>query len=561
MSKRRTIKRKVKGKGKGRSSAGHQSAPSLRANAVAKPLLQQATTHQVAGRYAQSRELYQKATVADPKCAEAHFGLGQAIGRLGNPKEGIRHTQVAINLAPREPRYHASLADLLFTLVQCDESMAAARRALDLDERCLTAYYVLANNLERLLRFDDGLACLQKAESIAPQEVYTQVMLARLERRNKNNQAALARLTQLWESGQAKGEYERRALFEWASVLDRLGKYDEAYKAIEQYGQSMSATPAAKRWDRTARPRRIESYQNALTPELFEKWSSDNWKPDVQSAPTFLVGFPRSGTTMTEQILAAHADIITADERPFFSRVRSAWARMVGPNDADVYGMFDRLTVENANDLRQLYWECVHAECAQADVQSRVFVDKLPLNIMDLGLINAVFPDAKVIVALRDPRDVCLSCIMQDFVLNNAMIHFLTLPDTAAFYAQVMGLYLSLRDKMTLGAIEVRYEDTVSDLESQARRILQLLDLEWDQSVLDFHTKVAGKAISTPSFEAVAQPVHRGAIGRWAHYMKPFEAVRPLLDPFVSAFGYSPNEDVMACPTEECASDGRSEDV
>jgi len=239
---------------------------------------------------------------------------------------------------------------------------------------------------------------------------------------------------------------------------------------------------------------------------------------------------------MTEQILAAHSKIMTADERPYVSKLRSAWARLVGES-ADAGDMFDRLTIDGARQLRSVYWDSVGQDGLQLG-EDTVFIDKLPLNIIDIGLINVVFPDAKILVALRDPRDVCLSCLMQDFSLNHAMIHFLRLDDTTEFYEKVMGFYLAVRDQLTLHRIEFHYEDTVGDLEEQANRILEFLGAGWDPEVLRFYERARGKVISTPSFEAVTQPVHRGAIGRWKHYQKYFQPYQSRLQPFVEAFGY-----------------------
>jgi len=118
------------------------------------------------------------------------------------------------------------------------------------------------------------------------------------------------------------------------------------------------------------------------------------------------------------------------------------------------------------------------------------------------------------------------------------MIHFLTLEGAAKFYAAVMDYYLFMRDKLTLDMIEIRYEETVSDLETQAKKLLSHLNLDWDPGVLSFHEKAKERFISTPSFEAVTKPVHRGAVGRWKNYRKAFEPVLPILDRFVREFGY-----------------------
>lgn len=532
MTKRRRNQRKNKrSKPKGRSQSNISAA---RSPAI-RDILSRASILHRSGRHAEARPLYQQVLTIDPENAYAHFGLGQCVGRLGNTDKGIRLARRAVELDPNNAQYQVSLADLLFSAVRIDESMQAARKALEVDSQSVSARCVLASGLERHQEIREGIHILLQAENISPRDVYVQTLLARLERRNKDYRSALRRLENIMGRPGVEAEYRRRALFELASVLDRLGEYEKAYQAIDEYGRLTLETPQAQRLNPRARPARIASYKAGMTPELLANWTTTHYEK-CRPAPVFLVGFPRSGTTMTEQILAAHSRIQTSDEQPYVNLMRSAWVRMVEGSD-DVRRMFDRLTIEGACELRRLYWNAVDNDFPQLKPET-IFIDKLPLNLIDIGLINVIFPDAKVIVALRDPRDVCLSCLMQDFALNNAMIHFCRLEDTAAFYEQVMGFYLAVRDILTVAKIEIRYEDTVTDLESQARRVFEFLGAEWEPETLRFYEKARTRTISTPSFEAVAQPVHRSAIGRWRHYRQFFGPILPRLAPYVRAFGY-----------------------
>ena len=157
---------------------------------------------------------------------------------------------------------------------------------------------------------------------------------------------------------------------------------------------------------------------------------------------------------------------------------------------------------------------------------------------MHIGLINLVFPEAKIIVALRDPRDCCLSSFMQDFELNSAMIHFLTLDGAVNFYSQVMGSWLHFRDITTLSHITVRYEDTVQDLEFEAKKLIDYLGLNWEADILQFHQRAKERVIATPSYVAVTEPVHTRAIGRWQNYQEQFAPLLPKLEPFLREFKY-----------------------
>ncbi|MHC4967170.1 MAG: sulfotransferase family protein, partial [Planctomycetota bacterium] len=294
-------------------------------------------------------------------------------------------------------------------------------------------------------------------------------------------------------------------------------------------------TPAAKRTDRDASMKLVDGYKAVATAELLSKWERESFDDD-RPRPSFLVGFPRSGTTLTEQVMAAHPEVVTADEKPVLDPVTGQMAAWFSGDD--IPGMLSQLDRNDIMRLRDAYWKQAE-KVMEMELSDKVYVDKLPLNMIHLPLINVMFPEARIIVALRDPRDVCLSCFMQRFGLNPAMINFLWWERTAEFYAKVMDLWLELRDKVTLDYIEVRYEDTVDDFESQARRLIDFLGVEWDEGVLEFHRKARKKFISTPSFTAVSQKIYKRSAGRWRNYESQVQRVSGTLSRFIEAFGYA----------------------
>jgi hypothetical protein len=237
-----------------------------------------------------------------------------------------------------------------------------------------------------------------------------------------------------------------------------------------------------------------------------------------------------------EQVLGAHPAIVTTAEEDLLAPMRQQLGGSVGDPEDTPAGM-RRLDRARIISLRERYWAEAKA-LVGADPGGPLLLDKLPLNIVHLGLINAVFPDAPVIVALRDPRDCCLSAFMQSFSMNFGMVNFLSLDRTTAFYAEVMGLHLHLRRMLTLRTVEVRYEDTVDDLRGQARRMLDLLGLPWDEDVMRFHERSRERVVKTPSYEGVARPVHRGSLGRWSRYERHLAPWLPRIAPFIDAFGY-----------------------
>jgi len=246
----------------------------------------------------------------------------------------------------------------------------------------------------------------------------------------------------------------------------------------------------------------------------------------------FLVGFPRSGTTLLDQFLDAHGDIQVIEELPVLLPLRNE----VQADGGYPEGLAD-LSVEKINELRALYLS--QLEEAGFDPQATTVINKLPLNLIHVGLLARIFPEARLILALRHPVDAVLSCFMQDFQLNASMAYFLTLKDSAALYEAVMSLWGQYRDMLSLNVAEVRYEDLIADPKAALADTLSLLELSWEEGQGDHvaHAHARG-SIRTPSYGQVTQPLYDRAADRWRRYETHLEGVLPRLVPFVRDFGY-----------------------
>lgn len=498
-------------------------------------LLEQAKAYHRRGRFEQAGDLYARALAARPRDVGALANYALVLAKLGSRKRALEMLRRALGLDPRNADLHARLGNVLLTEGCLDEAQRSARRAAELDRANGTAHRILATCHLRSHRLDQATAAGERALSIDPADEKTDVLMGVVERRRGDLEAARSRLSRIAEAS-SDPEVAGRALKELGHVLDRLGEYDAAFETFTRAGEVLARTPTATRIDRDTFIDMVAEYRAGITREVLS--SAAAAPDDGLPTPAFLVGFPRSGTTMTEQVLAAHPSVVTTDEAPLIPAVKEELVWTVG--EADLATMIGRLDAPTIGKLRALYWKRAAEELGveARDLGGKVFIDKLPLNLVNLGLLNVLFPAARVIVALRDPRDVCLSCFMQPFKLNRSLVNFLQWERTGELYARVMDLWLHLRGLITLEATAVRYEDTVRDLETASRRILGLLDLEWHERVARFHELARSRAISTPSYAAVVQPVHSRAVGRWRNYAAPIARIAPKLDPFVAAFGY-----------------------
>jgi hypothetical protein len=207
------------------------------------------------------------------------------------------------------------------------------------------------------------------------------------------------------------------------------------------------------------------------------------------------------------------------------------------PATTTILTMLDRTPKRRFAEARQNYWSRTEAMLDEP-IGERMLMDKNPELTYLIPLVNCVFPEMKILFALRDPRDVVLSCFMQKLPLNSISVNYLSLDETARKYAHVMHHWLATREHLTADWIELRYEDTVENLEAQARRLLEFLGLPWQESVLQFHRRAREKLVRSPTYEAVTEPIHKRAVGRWKNYERHLEPYMGVLGPYLDEFSY-----------------------
>lgn len=483
--------------------------------------------------------LYKEVLAAHPDNTEALGSLGFVYGITGRAvSKGLSLMERALTLDPGSSDIRCKIARVRMLKVEPDVALEHLLEVIEAEPRRLEALSMAAQCCEHLNQLHKARDFAQRAVAVRRNDPEANLILAQIDSREKRFDEAKTRLKKLVSKSTLPADIHHRALTELGFVLDKIGEYETAYDAFRKAGEEIAKTPLAARVDSELVYKRLDAYRGRVTRDLVGRFSGEQFDTP---APTFLVGFPRSGTTMTEQVMAAHPAVVTSDEHPLIDQLGRAL--MEGASDPlDVPSQLETLDADRVRALRAIYWEQAKSKLGHslADLDGKVFVDKLPPNIVDLAMINTVFPDAKIIVALRDPRDVCLSGFMQWFVPNPAMVQLLQLDSAARFYAAVMGLYLDMKPNLTLPLLEIRYEDTVSDLEPQARRIIEHLDLEWHDDLLNFHEKAKQRAIRTPSYAAVTEKVHTRAIARWKNYSSQFAPFQAILSPAIEAFGYDP---------------------
>lgn len=433
--------------------------------------------------------------------ALTHYGLGVACNQSGD----VARARTAFFAALKhDPRHVASLVALAKFAV-ADANPAQAR---DLAQRAL---------------------------DVEPHRPEPNLILARLDLADKQLGAAERRVRSLIDQlGLARIEDQASAFIILGDVLDELGRYGEAFAAYrtgkdkfrlmgeKQFSADgrVSARDAADAIHRNFRHHPIEPPLRPLKAPS-----------DLACEHVFLLGFPRSGTTLLEQVLASHPNVVNLQELPALAAASGDLL-----DQPDGYFQICTLSDENWQAMRQAYWTSVRG--FGVEPSGKVFVDKMPLNTVWLPIIWALFPNAKVLFAVRDPRDVVLSCFRRAFDLNRAMYEFISLDGAARYYDTVMRAGETYRAACPLPVFEVRHETLVSDFEPELHRICEFLHLDWSDELLGFAEKARSRRIRTPSARQVVRGINSDGVGHWRRYEKALAPVRHILDPWAARFGY-----------------------
>lgn len=459
--------------------------------------------HLARGDAARARQAFESALARAPRLAPAHFNLARLMLNEKRLDDAERHFRAALKSNPDFVDASTGLAELLSHGAGTEEAAALCRRVLARRADHAGASLTLANIDYRARRFEEGRRRLDRLVERGDLDPTTRVL--------------------------AEG---RRA-----QCLEALGEYEAAFAAYCRSNEAIRAPAMAElghdvsTFGALANVRRLRRH---LTRERVSAWPRR--APEGSgAAPVFLLGFPRSGTTLLDTMLSSHPETLVLEERDLLG---GAYARFAASDAA-----LDDLEAQPDDALREArreYWQRVDAELRDTRREGRLVVDKLPLNTILLGLIARIFPDARVLLAVRDPRDACLSCFQQRFDLNPAMINFLSWESTVAYYDEVMGAGMEVLEAGVLAWHRVRYEHLVDAPRDALAPLLTFLGLPWDDAVLDYRRTARERYTATPSAEQVVRPLYQSSIGRFRHFEEWLRPAIETLTPWVERFGYDP---------------------
>ena len=487
--------------------------------------------------YAKAIALIGEASRREPGNPALLLQLAKAHGLRFDYAAAERCIAAAVRASSRPAQ---TLADAGRQCLEFDRIEMAIRylmRASRDAEASIGALVTLADIYVRERRLADAARLAARAARIDRDDPRVLLAQAELSRRRGEREQAEPVLRALAAKPASGPPVRVRALYELAGLLDEAGSYDEAMTALLE-AKAIQRTEAGPY---TAALRLIQQrsaeMERTIGAAVLERWRADAPALQPTRRIALLCGHPRSGTTLLEQVLDAHPDIQSAEETRLMHD--EAYLPLIRdlPEGTSILEALDSAPPGSLLRSRDNYFRCSE-RFLRTSIRGRLLVDKNPgLNAL-IPMVVRVFPEARFLVALRDPRDVVLSCFMQALALTPISSAFLSLEETVRHYASSMGFWLAMRPRMGDSWLEVRYEELVDDLPGAARRTLDFLGVSFDERVLRFHLHARTRRVKSPSYADVLKPVYRTAIGRWRSYEKYLEPHLAGLQRFVGAFGY-----------------------
>jgi tetratricopeptide (TPR) repeat protein len=512
---------------------------------------------------------YKKAIFIDSNYAEANYNMGVALSSANKPEEAILAYNNAISIKPNYPEAYCNLGNAHKEIGKLNEAIDLYRNAISINPNFAQAHNNLGKVFQEQDKLELAMEAYKKATSIDLEysEAWTNGAEA-LEKWNKleelddwlkqahRNFKVVPSDISYFQSKFFWRMKERKEALKLLSTIDlktvsenrKQGFLNLKAKCFESSKNFSKAYDCFFEMNLLAK--KSDTYLNSNSDKFFANTknqleqlklkltsgATDSEDNDVTISPVFLVGFPRSGTTLMDTILRSHSKIEVLEEKPTVVAAKAA-IRKNGYNEIHN----NIFPIDILSEAKSAYVK-EFRKYIKSSYTNSVYIDKLPLNLIEVPLINQLFPATKFILALRHPFDTILSCWMQDFEINAAMANMVDLDRIVDLYCVAMETFKICRYEYNLNVHTIRYEDLLEDLKGESSALLTFLDLTWETKMEDYRaTALKRGRINTPSYSQVSQPIYKEAKYRWVNYKEYLGKYSDQIAPWIQEFGYVEN--------------------
>jgi tetratricopeptide (TPR) repeat protein len=500
-------------------------------------LLQAATDAEGRRDFQQCEEILERASRLATSNARILLQLGRIRGLRYDYSAAECCFEQAIQIASRKVQILTAIADSCQIFRRPEMAERYLQKALVEPEVSPEACLKLAELYERLRRLPDAAELVERALAMSPGNPAALVVHARLERLAGRLESAEQVLRSFVTQSIPDRWAHAQAWYELGTILDRQGRYDDAMTAFLA-AKELTRLPGG---DLGSAQKSIHAglrtLQSTISAGMLQRWFANGAALVPQYRLALLGGYARSGTTLLEQVLDSHPEIVAAEETDIFVDEAFAPLKRQSPPEAQILPILEAAGNKTLQQARTAYFQSM-GSCLGSPISHRLLLDKNPMLTFLIPAFVRIFPETRFLIAMRDPRDVVLSRFTQVMAPTRLTTSFSTLGGTVEDYVAVMSVWRTLAPLMPVPWLEVRYEDMVEDLATVARRTLDFLGVAWDARVLGFDEHARKKMVRSPTYADVTQPVYKRARGRWRHYQKYLEPHLQTLEPFVKAFRY-----------------------
>ncbi|WP_288235375.1 tetratricopeptide repeat protein [uncultured Prochlorococcus sp.] len=472
---------------------------------------------------------YRKAIEIKSDFSLAYSNLGSLLSKQGNLIEAEKLTEKAIYFNPKFELAYVNLGTIKIDLDKLTEAEELFLSAIEINKNFNYAYrnlFRLYEKTNKISKLKNKIESLNRNENIANEILMFKARISFREKDFITAKDLIDRVSNEW----IKNTDHSSNLLYWsfkAFIEEKVINYDEAFRCFEKSQLNLKY--------QDTNPKIFLDYiltyrENIDNDDFLAKTKHAKL---LKNAPVFLIGFPRSGTTLLDTILRSHPDIDVLEEKPLINSVE----QIIKSKFKYSLNELHKLSTDDLEFLRNHYLEILQNNSDKKS--AKILIDKFPFQTVCLPLINLLFPNSKIIFTHRNPYDTVLSCFQQSFEPNNAMANFRSIESASRIYDLTMSIWLDYKEKLKMNHITSKYEDLIEDFDKHILKILNFLDVSWDENIKNYRNTAHDRGkINTPSSSQVVQPLYKSSIDKWKNYENYFKNSNRYLHKWISYFKY-----------------------
>tara|TARA_Y100000996_G_C22545079_1_gene651485 strand:+ start:830 stop:2431 length:1602 start_codon:yes stop_codon:yes gene_type:complete len=482
------------------------------------------------GKFKDSINYFKKTTLIDHTSTLGYSNLGLIYNQLNNKELALKNYLKALEINPKNFLINYNLANFFFSNNDDENAEKYYLLSIELNSEHFYSY----NNLFELYDRTNNLNKLEKTFTIISKKFAPSPEINFLEGILQFKKKNYERVIELFKNLNIdKKNFQKNILRAnlLAKSYDHIGLYNQAYEFYLLSNKIIQNSFQGK-FDKNKFNNLISKRLNFVS-KINNELNTKKEILDNHQDPVFLIGMPRSGTTLLDTILRTHKCIKVLEEKQLVNELIDKLTELTHDNLLNLNSINKDIILK----LRDIYFKKRNNLIGYS--KDIIYIDKLPLNIIYIAELKIIFPNSKFIFALRHPCDTVLSCFMQPFLPNDAMSNFYNLEDASEFYDLVMNLYEKYQENLNLNLHIVKYEEVVNDFDNSLKKILKFLNLNWNDELRNFHLTASKRGIiNTPSYNQVNKPLYNQSIFRWKNYSEKLTNVSFKLEKWLKKFEY-----------------------